>query len=231
MSDEHAVGSAGDANRVLDGEVGAIARTVGAHLVAAYLVVPDEQLIRMSVVRGVSARIALPWSKVARAAHVPVAEVVRTGRAVWLSDQEELTRRFPRTALAFPYPVAMYVAPLVDERECRGAMLLLWPSTRSPEFGEAEKREIERSCLRATRALRGAAEAGNPARIRLEPLALEPPPRSVGPVSRVVDRLPWGVCALDTEGRLTFISDKARELLDLGDGDLENRNSSGRCPG
>jgi serine phosphatase RsbU (regulator of sigma subunit)/PAS domain-containing protein len=221
---ENSAVSQEDASCVLNQEVNLLARSVGAHVIAGYLDAPQEPVIRMTVVRGVPPSIALPWSRVARAGQVPVAEAVRTGHPVWISGQEDLTRRFPRTALSFPYPVAMYVAPLVDEGVSWGAMLLLWPGTRSPEFSADEERIVEDACGRVARALKRAAEAGNPLLPRSEPLALEPPPRLDDQLTRVVDRFPWGVFALDLHGRLTYINDKACELLNAGPAELINRN-------
>ncbi|MFD0547210.1 GAF domain-containing protein [Streptomyces mexicanus] len=144
--------------RALDHEVGRLAQAGSAHVVAAYLDVPEDRLIRMTVVTGVPARIARPWSRVARAAPVPVAEAVRTGRPVWIGSHQELARRFPRTALAFPYPIAMYVAPLVEGGTCWGAVLLLWPGTRPPTLGPDEERAIDDACRRMARGLRRSAE-------------------------------------------------------------------------
>ncbi|WP_329459028.1 SpoIIE family protein phosphatase [Streptomyces sp. NBC_01497] len=209
-----------DARRVLDAEVGRVGRSTGAHIVAGYLDVPEERLVRMTVVRGVPARLARSWSRVARVAQVPVAQAVRSGRPVWLSGQQELARRFPRTALSFPYRVAMYVAPLVDAGVSWGALLLLWPGTRSPELSLAEEREVGAACRRAAKALRMAAEAGDPVLPRPDPLALDPPPESAEPRARLTDRLPGGMCELDLDGRLTFINARALELLDRDRGEL-----------
>ena len=207
--------------RALDHEVGRLAQAGSAHVVAAYLDVPEDRLIRMTVVTGVPARIARPWSRVARAAPVPVAEAVRTGRPVWIGSHQELARRFPRTALAFPYPVAMYVAPLVDGGTCWGAVLLLWPGTRPPTLGTDERRAIGDACRRMARGLRRSAERGEPVRPRSEPLALEPPaPPGEDPAVHVVDRLPGGVCGLDLDGRVTFLGAGACELLGSGPGEL-----------
>lgn len=209
---------------VLDEEVERIARAVGAHMVAGYLDVPTEPLIRMTVVRGVPARIAWPWSRVPRAAHVPVAEAVHTREPVWLPGPQELARRFPRTALSFPYPVAMYVAPLVDGGVCWGAVLLLWPDTRPAELTLREVEEVAAGCRRAARGLRRAFEAGDPVLPRARPLALEPSGPRGDPPGRLLDRLPGGVCGLDLEGRLTYVNRRASELLGRPRGELLHRS-------
>lgn len=224
MSAQDGVRRDGDTASVLDVEVERVARKVGAQIVAGYLDVPSEQLIRLTVVRGVPEEIALPWSRVPRAAYVPVAEAVRGRQPVWLGDQQELASRFPRTALSFPYPVAMYVAPLLDADECWGAVLLLWPETHPPELSAEERREVDASCRRAAQGLRRAAEAGRPVMPREVPLSLEPPEAKGDPLARLVDRLPGGVCEMDLEGRLTYISSHASELLGRRPDELLHRN-------
>ncbi|MDX3262437.1 SpoIIE family protein phosphatase [Streptomyces sp. MI02-2A] len=206
---------------VLDHEVGRLARAVDAHLVAAYLDVPEDRIIGMTVVTGMPTRIARAWSRVARAAPVPVADAVRTGRPVWVSSHQEFARRFPRVALAFPYPAAMYVAPLVDNGTCWGAVLLLWLGTRSPELSADEKRQIDDACRRMASALRRSAEADEPVRPRPDPLAMEPPSPQVDDLAtQIVDRLPEGVCGLDLDGRVTFLGLRACELLGSSPGEL-----------
>lgn len=208
---------------VFDHEVVRMARAVGSHVAAGYLDVPQEMLIQMTVVTGVPRRVAAPWARVARAASVPVAEVVRTGRPVWVSSQEELARRYPRTALAFPYAVAIYVAPVVDDDgTCWGAVLLLWPCTGTNELSPEQKREIDASCRRMARGLKRSAEAGEPVRPRPEPLAVEPP-RTDDPEGRVVDRVPGCVLGLDLEGRITYMSSRVCEVLDSSPGELLHR--------
>jgi PAS domain S-box-containing protein len=213
-----------NARRVLDAAVDRVSRTTGAPIVAGYLDVPEEHLVRMTVVRGVSKRLARPWSRVARVAQVPVAQAVRSGQAVWVGSQQELARRFPRTALSFPYQVAMYVAPIVDAGVSWGALLLLWPGTRSSELSLSEEREVSTACRRAAKALRLAAEAGHPLLPRLDPLALDPPAKSPDPRARLADRLPDGICELDLEGRLTFINARACELLGRDRDELLHRD-------
>ncbi|MFD3519150.1 SpoIIE family protein phosphatase [Streptomyces sp. NPDC058653] len=224
MSDNEGVLRHEEAVRVLDREVERIADSVGAHIVAGYLDVPHEQLVRMTVVRGVSTTLARSWSRVARVAKVPVTEAVLSGRPVWVGSQQELAHRFPRTALAFPYRVAMYVVPLVDAGESWGAVLLLWPGTHSSELSAAEVDEVDAACGRAAKALRRAAEAGEPVLPRPDPLALDLPPGNPEVRARAVGRLPGGVCELDLEERLTFVDARAAELLDVDGAEVLHRN-------
>ncbi|GHJ41159.1 SpoIIE family protein phosphatase [Streptomyces sp. TS71-3] len=189
-------------------------RTVGAHLGALYLRVPERKMLMMTTVTGVPSRLVVPWSRVALAAPVPVAEAARSCGPVWLADQQELARRFPRTALAFPYPVAMYVVPVLVDGVCWGAVLMLWPGGRSQELPAVETREIAQAADLIARGLRAAEARGSPVRPRATPLAMETPPtRYDHPAADLVERLGEGFCALDLHGRVTFLNGTAAGLL------------------
>jgi PAS domain-containing protein len=197
-----------------------LVRATGAHIGAVYVLVPEDQVLHMAVVTGVSLRVARPWSQVALAASVPVAEAAREGRCVWVAGHAELARRFPRTALALPYDVAMSVVPLTTGTTRWGALLQLWPGTHAPELSPQETRAIEEGSRRISRHLRLAAEGGRPTR-PTELRTVDPPPtRHEQPGAELVERYPEGMCALDLEGRLTFLNDKAVELLGGGHDDL-----------
>ncbi|GHJ40685.1 SpoIIE family protein phosphatase [Streptomyces sp. TS71-3] len=190
-------------------------RTVGAHFGALYLKVPERKLMMMTTATGVPSRLTRPWSRVALAAPVPVAEAARSGAPVWLPNRQELARRFPRTALAFPYSVAMYVVPVLVDGACWGAVLMLWPGNRPQELTPAETSEIGRAVELIARGLRTAAARGSPVRPRITPLALDPPsPRYGHPASDLTERLGEGVCALDLHGRVTFLNSTAAGLLE-----------------
>ncbi|MET7318697.1 SpoIIE family protein phosphatase [Streptomyces thermoviolaceus] len=213
-----------DGAHALDREVGRLARAVTAHVVAAYLDVPEQRVIGMTTVTGVPTRIARPWSRVARAAPVPVAEAVRTRRPVWVGSHQELADRFPRTALAFRYPAALYVSPMVDGGTCWGVVLLLWPGTRPPVLGPDEESVIVSACRRMARVLRACAARGEPVRPRPEPLALDPlPSPGADPAVDVVERLPGAVCGLDLDGRVTFVDAGTCALLCIGREELLGR--------
>ncbi|MFD7893594.1 SpoIIE family protein phosphatase [Streptomyces sp. NPDC059743] len=205
--------------------VAELVRDTGAHIGALYLPVPEEQVLRMAVVTGVSRHVAGPWTRVALAAPVPVAEAVREGRPVWVASHAELAQRFPRTALALPYHVAMSVVPLTSGTTtsgttCWGAVLQLWPGTHAPELSRREVRAIDGARRRIGRLLRRAADDGHPMR-PTELRAVSPPPtRHEQPGAELTERFPEGTCALDLEGRITFLNGKAAELLGRGHHEL-----------
>jgi len=191
-----------------------ITRDVGAHIGLTYLLVPERQVLEMFAVVGAPRRLAGPWVRLALAAPAPVPEAVRSRRPVWLPDQEAFARRFPRAALAFPYSVAHYAVALVADGVCWGALNLLWPGSRS-ELPDAEQALINEAAGEMAEVLRDAAARHQPVRPRDEPLVMEPlpAPPHVPPTAAFAERFTDGFVALDLRGRMTFLTDRAAQLL------------------
>ncbi|GHJ34826.1 SpoIIE family protein phosphatase [Streptomyces sp. TS71-3] len=204
----------------LDLALVSVTRDAGAHLGALYLKVPERQVLNMSTVTGAPTRLARPWSRVSLAAPVATAEAARSGVPVWIPDQQELARRFPRTALSFPYTVAMYIVPLMVDGTCWGAVLLLWPGTRPAELSAAEVARIGGSAEGMARMLKEAADRGNAVVPRDEPLSLGAPSEPGEPAAALMERLNEGFAALDLQGRITFVNAAAARLLDRDPADL-----------
>ncbi|WP_405579555.1 SpoIIE family protein phosphatase [Streptomyces sp. NBC_01190] len=199
-----------------------VLEATGAHVAAAYLPVPDEQVLRMVAVSGVSARIARPWSRVAMAAPVPVADAARERRRVWIPSHDELARRYPRTALALPYQVAMGVSPLLSAGDSvKGVLLLLWPGTHRPELSDQEALDIGDAERRITRFLAEAELAGDPLRPapEEEPSAAEPlatggwRQSEMRAAADLTDRFEEGYYALDLDGRISYLNSRAADFL------------------
>ncbi|GAA2656933.1 SpoIIE family protein phosphatase [Streptomyces aculeolatus] len=196
----------------LDQVLDQVTHAAGAHVGGLYIQIPGA--LRMTTVTGVSRNLARPWSRVSLAAPVPVAEAARSQGPVWLPDQQELARRFPRTALAFPYAVAMYVVPLVADGTSRGAVLLLWPDTGSARPSDDDLAQVRTAAQRMAGMLKEAADQGHPVQPRHEPLAVQPPPaRYQEPGAALTERLAEGLVALDLRGQITFLNTTAAELL------------------
>ncbi|MFF5983002.1 SpoIIE family protein phosphatase [Streptomyces olindensis] len=219
--------SAGDP-AAYDGELDAVfaetARRTGASIGALYLLAPDERSLWLNVLCGAPADFAAPWARVPVTAPAPVAVAVREERLVWVGSQEEMARSYPRTAVVLPYPLALAAAPVTGTRRW-GALLLMWPATRPPYMTGRERGHITSSCRRLARLLEEAAEHGRPLsgveRTRVVPLALGG--GSGSPAMAAADfaeRLPGGSCALDLEGRVTYVSSGACDLLDCEAGRL-----------
>ncbi|MEV8550028.1 SpoIIE family protein phosphatase [Streptomyces glaucescens] len=186
-------------------------RQIGASIGALYLLEPDGQVLSLTLLSGATAELAAPWSRVAVAAPAPVADAVRQDRLVWVGSQEEMTHSYPRTAMALPYPLALAAAPVAGGRRW-GALLLMWPANRPAYMTGRERRYIESSCRTLARLLEEGAARGGP---RVVPTGAGH--RSAGgPVlaaADFVERLPGGSCALDLEGRFTYLSSGACTLL------------------
>ncbi|MFE6617766.1 SpoIIE family protein phosphatase [Streptomyces sp. NPDC057740] len=206
----------------LDAAFAETVRRTGASIGALYLLAPDERLLRLDLLCGAPVEFAAPWSKVPLASPAPVADAAREDRLVWVGSQEEMVRSYPRTALVLPYPLALAAAPVNGVRRW-GSLLLMWPATRPPYMTQRERGNITSSCRRLARLIEERA-GGSPAR-REQPRAVPVGTglRSASPqaaLSDFVERLPGGSCALDLEGRFTYVSSGACELLGREAGQL-----------
>ncbi|MGW3097347.1 SpoIIE family protein phosphatase [Streptomyces sp. NPDC001102] len=200
----------------LDAVFAETVRRTGASIGALYLLAQDGRLLRLDALCGAPVEFAAPWSTVPLAAPAPVAEAVREERMVWVGSQQEMARSYPRTAMVLPYPMALAATPVVGVRPW-GCLLLMWSGTRPPHMTPRERGNIMSSCRRLARLLEEAAEQG--ARPRSgEPRAV---PAGIGrhyappelALADFVERLPGGSCALDLEGRFTYVSSGAADLL------------------
>ncbi|MEV5727109.1 SpoIIE family protein phosphatase [Streptomyces pharetrae] len=199
-------------------------RQIGASIGALYLLEPDGQVLGLTLLSGATAELAAPWARVAVAAPAPVADAVRQDRLVWVGSQEEMTHSYPRTAMALPYPLALAAAPVAGARRW-GALLLMWPANRPAFMTGRERRYIESSCRTLARLLEeGAARGRFPAGdggTRVVPAGAGH--HAAGPALAAADfieRLPGGSCALDLEGRFTYLSSGACALLGRDAGQL-----------
>ncbi|GGK30816.1 hypothetical protein GCM10011583_73390 [Streptomyces camponoticapitis] len=208
MSAEEGASTTAEVERAL----AELVRATGAHIGVVYLLKPEDQTVRMAFVTGVSQRIAMPWSQVALAATVPVAEAAR-GRPVWVANHAELARRFPRTALALPYHVAMSAVPLASGGTRWGALLQMWPATHAPDLSDQETWAIDDGASRISGLLLRAMQEGHP--LRPTELRTVSPPlaRHAEPGAELTERFPEGTCALDLDGRITFLTKHAVDLL------------------
>ncbi|SPE99872.1 SpoIIE family protein phosphatase [Streptomyces sp. MA5143a] len=206
------------AAEALDAAFAETVRGVGASIGALYLLAPDEELLRLHLLCGAPAEFAAPWARVPVAAPAPVAVAVREGRVVWVGSQEEMARSFPRTAMVLPYPLALAAAPVTGARSW-GTLLLMWPTGRPPYMTARERGHIESRCRRLARLLDEAEEhdgAPVPADLPrvVPPGAGRPSVSEEMALADFVERLPGGSCALDLEGRFTYVSKGAGELFD-----------------
>ncbi|MEU3724677.1 SpoIIE family protein phosphatase [Streptomyces sp. NPDC031705] len=194
-----------------------------------YLLAPGERVLHLVLISGVSRRIAAPWARIPLDATIPVADAVRHRRLVWLGNQEDVARRYPRLGIVLPYDFMLAAAPIASGTTAYGGVVLLWPVWHPPHLSPAEEQTITAGCRRAAAFLRQAADSGRPLRIPDEPRRLPPPdPREADPVQALAAlaftrRLPVGCCALDLDGRLTFINPAGTELVGAASASLLGR--------
>jgi PAS domain-containing protein len=192
-------------------------RRTGASIGALYLLAPNEPVLLLDVLCGAPAELAAPWVRTPMSSPAPVADAVREDRMVWVGSQEEMVRSYPRTAVVFPYPLSLVAAPVTGVRRW-GALLLVWPATRPPYMTGRERGNIAASCRRLARALEELADQGGlPAHDRPRVLPVGTGRSTVGPGMAAADfaeRLPGGSCALDLQGRFTYLTSSACVLLD-----------------
>ncbi|WP_307792271.1 SpoIIE family protein phosphatase [Streptomyces verrucosisporus] len=194
-----------------------VVRGAGASVGALYLLAPEEDVLRLALMFGAPLDFVEPWARVALATPVPVADAVREDRLVWVGSQEDMARLYPRTAVALPYHFALAAVPVGADR-AQGALLLLWPGTHSPRITPRRRDNILSGCRRLARLLEeddAGRPVGPPDRPRLLSAGTVRAGRSQSALAAedFAERLPGGCCALDLEGRLTFVTSGAAELL------------------
>ncbi|MER5520896.1 SpoIIE family protein phosphatase [Streptomyces sp. NPDC002763] len=186
---------------------------------AVFLLASHGQALRLEVAKGLPAESLTPWSRVALSSPDPVAEALRHRRLVWLSDPEELARRYPRTTIALPYHCAAAAAPIVTGTRAWGTLLLLWPGSDTPGAAGPEPDRVAAVCRRLGRFLSAAADTGHAVRPGSAPRTLpQTPAHSRDPAealaaTELVERFPEGICSLGLKGEFTYVSATAAALL------------------
>jgi PAS domain-containing protein len=191
---------------------------VNAHSGAVYLLAANEPVLEMAVMAGLPRAFAAPWERVGLSAPIPVAEAVRERRLVWVGGEDEMAARYPRIAVVLPYPFALAALPVATKSTAYGAIFVTWPGAHPPELSDRERDHLTASCERLAMRLERALEESRT--LLPEPDLLGTPAFSgaagtLGTVeaARMVSRLPYGLCALDLHGRISFANAAAAELI------------------
>ncbi|MFC9842462.1 SpoIIE family protein phosphatase [Streptomyces sp. NPDC060223] len=198
---------------------------VHAHSGAVYLLAPGETVLEMAVMAGLPRAFAAPWERVGLSAPIPVAEAARERELVWVGGEDQMAGRFPRVAVVLPYPFALAALPVATEHTVYGAVYVTWPGTHPPELSDRERDQLTAACDRLALRLERAAAAHHPVRPEADLLATAastPMSGTHGTVeaARMVARLPYGLCALDLHGRVSFANAATAELLGVPVGEL-----------
>ncbi|WP_405812847.1 MULTISPECIES: PAS domain-containing protein [unclassified Streptomyces] len=121
-----------------------------------------------------------------------------------------------------PYDFMLAAAPITNGAAPSGGLVLLWPIFRTPDLSPAEREAIDAFGDTAWRVLQQAADHGYPALPVDTPRLLSPPPSRVPEPDEALagvgfaERLPVGCCAMDLDGRITFINSAAADLVGAG---------------
>ncbi|MGW7197830.1 SpoIIE family protein phosphatase [Streptomyces chryseus] len=204
---------------VLDRLLSRVLRESDAYGGGIYALTAGGQLLSAVVLAGVPSSLAMPWARVGISASGPLAEAVREGRLVWVGAEGELARRYPRIGLALPYSFALAAAPVVSAQRTWGGLLLLWPGSHPLVIEPQRQRAIEKASGYVGAALRRAEESGRPIVATAEPRIVPVPRRRMVTQAESLaavdftERLPEGCCALDLDGRITFITPNGADLV------------------
>ncbi|WP_370102813.1 SpoIIE family protein phosphatase [Streptacidiphilus sp. MAP12-20] len=194
----------------------AMMEEVDAHAGAVYLLDPDEPVLVMAVMAGLPRVFAAPWERVATAAPIPVADALRERGLVWVGSDEDMSSRYPRISVVLPYPFALAALPVATERTTYGAVFVTWPGSHPTVLADWERRSLTAACNRLALRLEHATMAGEPLHAEAGDLAVTPgSPGTPGSIeaTRMVARLPHGLCALDLLGRVTYANPATAHLL------------------
>lgn len=203
----------------LDDALGRAIRNTGASAGYVYLMQKDQPALRLTVLSGGSRQLAAPWALAAPSSPFPVSDAVRERRLVWLGSREELARRYPRLGLVLPYDVKLAAAPVISDTTAWGGLVLLWPAWHAAQLSQAERDTVDESCRRMALLLKQAADSGHPVLPPSEPRLLSlssahgPGPTEALAAVNFAARLPGGCVALDLDGRITFITAVAADLV------------------
>ncbi|WP_435840406.1 SpoIIE family protein phosphatase [Streptomyces chartreusis] len=195
-----------------------VMRETGASAGLLYLRPPGDRLLWLTLLSGVSRQIAAPWSRASLDASTPVTDAMRQRGPVWLDSQEEVVRRYPQLGLVLPYDFAVAAAPFISGTRAWGGLALLWPVGRPPHLSAQQRGAVIACCRQTARLLEQASDQGSSLLPPEEPRYLPASPEDADPARAAAalgftERLPVGCCALDLEGRLTFINSAGADLV------------------
>ncbi|MFF5488662.1 SpoIIE family protein phosphatase [Streptomyces virginiae] len=216
-----AASAAAPALEQLDAAVAEMVQATGASVALVYLLPPGERVLHLALVSGAPGHITAPWARIDLGAPIPVADAVREERLVWLGGREEVAQRYPRLGLVLPYDFMLAAAPITNGTAA-GGLVLLWPIFRPPEPSPTERAAIDAFCRTAWGVLQQAADNGHLALPVDTPRVLSPPTSRIPDRDEALagvsfaERLPVGCCAMDLDGRITFINSAATELVGAG---------------
>ncbi|MBF9068551.1 SpoIIE family protein phosphatase [Streptacidiphilus fuscans] len=208
----------------LDEPLARCVRELGANVGAIYLCDLEPEMFRLALLIGAPVDFFTPWLRVPLATPTPGTDAIRQQQLVWVGNQQQMVDAYPGVAVAVPYPFVLAAAPISGTRRW-GALLLLWPPTHSERATRRERRNVMSTCARLARLVdehtRTRRYVPPPAPRVLSSVTLRPAAAPQGPAAAdFAARLPDGALALDLQGRVTYVSPLAAELLGRSEDDL-----------
>ncbi|MFI1393539.1 SpoIIE family protein phosphatase [Streptomyces sp. NPDC020681] len=195
---------------------------VHAHSGAVYLLSPDRQVLEMAVMAGLPRAFAAPWERVAIGSPIPVADAMRERRLIWVSGEEDMATRYPRIAVALPYPFALAALPVATDDAAYGAVFVTWPGSHTSTLSDDERGRLTAACDRLALRLQRAVAEGRTLTTENDILGPSTMAATTGPIEavRMLTRIPDGLCSLDLHGRITYANPATAELVGVPVGDL-----------
>lgn len=212
---EQAPVGSGTVDEALAAALAGTVRRTGAAIGGLYLIDTAESALRMVALCGLPVEFTTPWQRLPLTAPVPVADAIRDDRLVWVGDQDDMARRYPRAAAVLPYPFALAAVPLTGARRPWGGIVLMWPADHPRDAGRRERGTIASAARALARLLDDSPEPPSlPGEPRYVPAEAPRHPLRAGPAAAdYLERMPEGAVALDLEGRITFLDTTAARLL------------------
>ena len=232
MSGSEPVGPPPGPGDLIDGLHRAMA-ALDAHAGGIYLWDAESSVLRMAVLVGMPPDLLHAWYTVSPDAALPVPDAIRTNGLIWVPDSAGVNRSYPRIALVLPYDVSIGSYPIGGGDAAHGALFVIGRSRPDQNVPEEGMREREEAARELARVLERSRELGSPIVPPKTPVIPAPPGSSRPPVAgftEMVERLPQGLCALDTNGRFTVVSETASELLEAPSGALVGRTPWAALP-
>ncbi len=185
---------------------------IGAHTGGVYRLSPDGQVLELVVMEGLPREFVQPWERVSVTAPIPVADALRDKRLVWVSDEEDMVRRYPALAVALPYDYSLAALPLYTAAGDHGAMFIVWSGAYPPPPAHTRDHLTAAAAVLAHK-LQDFAQSTPSGRKDTGSRAPAPLTDPADVLGAMVARLPEGLCTMDVNGRLTYISPKGAALL------------------
>lgn len=203
---------------VLDPLLYEVMHETGAYSGAIFLLLPGERVLGLAVKAGLPDDVVRPFRRLWLGARTPTSDAARERRLIWL-PVGEVTGYFLPAGFLLPYRFASLSAPLATGETVWGSVTLQFGATQPAVLAPDQYAAVEEFCRALGRVLADASAQGRPLLPGPEPRTMRRPPAgttAAAEAAAAVDfarRLPEGGMALDVEGRVTFVTPTAAELV------------------